>query len=115
LGKIAAPKTFVPPINCSLTIAPPKKSFEVASAKAYDGAHGIKRFFAVIQPKNLGGRPPKKMKKNGLIDANTSAIAAAPVPAAPDSPPDSPLIVDVLVMTKKKEEDMNQLEERRAS
>jgi len=54
-------------------------------------------FFAVIQPKNLGGRPPKKRKKNVLIDADTSAMTTTP-----DSPPDSPLIVDVLVTTKKK-------------
>jgi hypothetical protein len=97
-GKITAPKTLVSQIICSLTMARPKKPFEAASATAYaGGAQGIKQFFAVIQPKNLGGRPPKKRKKNGLIDANTSAIAAAP-----DSPPNFPLIVNVLVMTKKK-------------
>jgi len=78
-------------------MAPPNKPFGAVSAKAYAGAQGIKHFFAVIQPKNLGGRPPKKRKKNVLIDADTSAMTTAP-----DSPPDSPLIVDVLVMTKKK-------------
>ena len=80
-------------------MAPPNKPFEAASAsaKAYTGAQGIKQIFAVIQRKNLGGQPPKKRKKNGLVDANTSAI-----PTAPDSSPDSPLIVDVLVTTKKK-------------
>jgi hypothetical protein len=66
------------------------------------GAHGIKHFFAVIQPRNLGDKSPNKSKKNGLINANMSAIAAASVAAAPDSPPDFPLIVDVLVTTKKK-------------
>ena len=81
----------------SSTMAPPKKPFEAASAKAYAGGQGIKQFFAVIQPKNLGGRPPKKRKKNVLIDADTSAMTTTP-----DSPPDSPLIVDVLVTTKKK-------------
>ena len=73
-------------------------SFGAVSAKAYAGAQGIKRFFAVIQPKHLGGRPPKKRKKNVLIDANTSSAMTT----APDSPPDSPLMVDVLVTTKKK-------------
>jgi hypothetical protein len=79
-------------------MAPPNKPFGAVSAKAYAGAQGIKQFFAGIQPKNLGGRPPKKRKKNVLIDADTSSAMTT----APDSPPDSPLIVDVLVMTKKK-------------
>jgi len=78
-------------------MAPPNKPFGAVSAKAYAGGQGIKQFFAVIQPKNLGGRPPKKRKKNVLIDADTSAMTTTP-----DSPPDSPLIVDVLVTTKKK-------------
>jgi hypothetical protein len=76
-------------------MAPPNKPFGAVSAKAYTGAQGIKQFYAVIQPKNLGGRPPKKRKKNVLVDADTSAMTTAP-----DSPPDFPLIVDVLVMTK---------------
>jgi hypothetical protein len=81
-------------------MVPPNKLFGAESAKAYAGAQGIKQFFAVIQPKtkNLGSRPPKKRKKNVLIDADTSSAMTR----APDSPPDSPLIVDVLVMTKKK-------------
>ncbi len=62
-------------------MAPPKKPFEAASAKAYAGAQGIKRFFAVIQPKKKAGRPPKKRKKNGVIAANMSANATR------DSPP----------------------------
>ena len=100
VGNIKAPKTFVPQIICSLTMVPPNKPFGAESAKAYAGAQGIKRFFAVIQPKtkNLGSRPPKKRKKNVLIDADTSSAMTR----APDSPPDSPLIVDVLVTTKKK-------------
>ncbi len=65
----------------SSTMAPPKKPFEAASAKAYAGAQGIKRFFAVIQPKKKAGQPPKKRKKNGVIAANTSANATR------DSPP----------------------------
>jgi len=79
-------------------------SFGAVSAKAYAGAQGIKRFFAVIQPKHLGGRPPKKRKKNVLIDANTSSAMTT----APDSPPDSPLIstynkTTYMEMTGKKE------------
>ena len=74
-------------------MAPSNKPFGAVSAKTYTGAQGIKQFFAGIQPKNLGGRPPKKRKKNVLIDANTSSAMTT----APDSPPDSPLIVDVLV------------------
>ena len=62
-------------------MAPPKKPFEAASAKAYAKAQSIKRFFAVIQPKKKAGRPPKKRKKNGVITANTSANATR------DSPP----------------------------
>ena len=62
-------------------MAPPKKPFEAASAKAYAEAQGIKRFFAVIQLKKKAGRPPKKRKKNGVIAANTSANAIR------DSPP----------------------------
>jgi len=50
-------------------MAPPKKPFEAASAKAYAGAQGIKWFFAVIQPKKKAGQPPKKRKKNGIIAA----------------------------------------------
>jgi len=71
VGNIKAPKTFVPQIICSLTMAPPNKPFGAVSAKAYAGAQGIKQFFAGIQPKNLGGRPPKKRKKNVLINADT--------------------------------------------
>ncbi len=62
-------------------MAPPKKPFEAAYAKAYTGAQGIKRFFAVIQPKKKAGRPPKKRKKNGVIAAIMSANATR------DSPP----------------------------
>jgi hypothetical protein len=80
----------------SSTMAPPKKPFEAASAKAYAGAKGIKRFFDVIQPKKKAGRPPKKRKKNGVIAANTSANATR------DSPPmvnalTSPLTVNAMV------------------
>ena len=67
-------------------MAPPNKPFEAASAKAYTGAQGIKRFFAVIQPKKKAGGPPKKRKKNGVIAANTSANATR----------DSPSMVNVL-------------------
>ncbi len=70
-------------------MAPPKKPFEAASAKAYAGAQGIKQFFAVIQPKKKAGRPPKKRKKNGVIAANTSANATR----------DSPPMVNVLTST----------------
>jgi len=62
-------------------MAPPNKPFEAASAKAYAGAQGIKRFFAVIQPKKKAGRPPKKRKKNGVIAANTSANATRDSPS----------------------------------
>ena len=62
-------------------MAPPKKPFEAASAKAYAGAKGIKLFFVVIQAKKKASRPPKKRKKNGVIAANMSANATR------DSPP----------------------------
>ena len=61
-------------------MAPPKKPFEAASAKAYAGAQGVNRFFAVIQPKKKASRPPKKRKKNGVIAANTSANAICDTP-----------------------------------
>ena len=79
-------------------MAPPNKPFGAVSAKAYAGGQGIKQFFAVIQPKNLGGRPPKKRKKNVLINVDTSSAMTT----APDSPTDAPLIVDMMVTTKKK-------------
>ena len=80
----------------SSTMAPPKKPFEAASAKAYAGAKGIKLFFVVIQAKKKASRPPKKRKKNGVIAANMSANATR------DSPPmvnalTSPPTVNVMV------------------
>ena len=77
-------------------MAPPKKPFEAASAKAYIGAQGIKPIFAVIQPKKKASRPPKKRKKNGIITANRSANATQ------DSPPmvnaqTSPLTVNAVM------------------
>jgi hypothetical protein len=80
-------------------MAPPKKPFEAASAKAYAGAQGIKRFFTVIQPKKKAGRPPKKRKKNGVIAANTSANAtrdSPPMVNALTSPPTVNAMVNAL-------------------
>jgi hypothetical protein len=85
--------------NYSSTIAPPKKPFEAASAKAYTGAQGIKQFFAVIQPKKKAGRPPKKRKKNGAIAANTRANAtqdSPPIVNALTSPPAVNVMVNAL-------------------
>ena len=73
-------------------MAPPKKPYEAASAKAYAGAQGIKRFFAVIQPKKKAGRPPKKRKKNGVIAANTSANATRDSPLMGNALPSPPTV-----------------------
>ena len=80
-------------------MAPPKKPFEAASAKAYTGAQGINRFFAVIQLKKKASRPPKKRKKNGVIAANTSANAICDTPPmvnALTSPPTVNAMVNAL-------------------
>jgi hypothetical protein len=74
-GKITATNPRVPQIYLFIHNGPSQETFEAASAKAYAGAQGIKHFFAVIQPKNLSGQPSKKMKKNGLFDANMSVVA----------------------------------------
>ena len=87
MGEITAPK-----IDLLINNGPSQEAIEAASAKAYAGAQGIKWFFAVIQPKKKAGQPPKMMKKNGVITANTSAKNATR---------DSPPMVNVLTTLKK--------------